>query len=158
MKTQGMRIVEFGFSVDEILKCVFAESAWRALRDKDANKRPAIITEDNRIVLEFMMQDAYVNICSRFIGYIKAYDFRSIDTGIMTLSLAIPEQLDSLLDSILQKRIEHAMTCYVLYMCYDTEGYSVASDEYHQRYSTAINSVRGSLTSPTTARITLNWL
>lgn len=144
---QGKRIVTFGFSVEELLKCIYAESAWRALRDKDTMKRPAIITADNRKILNTMVQDAYVDICARLIGCISSYDFNSLPSGILTLSLAVAEQLPSIHDSMMQKRLERALVYNVLSACYFTgdNEYSIASEKYEKEYIRSINAVRATL-------------
>lgn len=140
--TENVTILQF--DADEIMKSVFAECALVALSGSEEQPRPTPVTRDNRNLLYAILANGYFAISSALIGYIECYDFDSLEKGTITIGLNIPPALKKLPSyaSLMQKRIEYALTYFIVAEIYRPEPYGQEIAEgYSQLYNKAVKRI-----------------
>ncbi|MDD2961140.1 MAG: hypothetical protein PHR45_03540 [Muribaculaceae bacterium] len=114
------------FDLDQILKIVMAQQAMHRLSSENYRG----ISQDNRTMLNMFAANGYIYICSRMMGYIASYDMTDIDNGFLTLEIMLPQNNQNQAN-ILRRKIETALSSYILSEIYRTDEHSSSLSEYY---------------------------
>lgn len=104
-------------SLEEVLKTVYAESACLALMN-DSERRPAVISSDNRRLLRVYAHNAWLNLACELASVVDYQQFEADDDGesqTLTLTLLIPADAST---QVLRHFAEQYVSMSVLADCY----------------------------------------
>lgn len=137
--------VEFSFCIDEILKFLYAESAYNALSHTHSVQRPYLLTPANKDILKVIVSNGFIEATNRLMAYITNYEFYNIGNDTLSLSLKIPKHLHPTYHKRLHHNIERAIAYYALHHCYSDTSTPKLAESYRNIYKSAIHAILQSL-------------
>ncbi len=149
---KNTRKVTISISLSQVLKTVYAESACLALMN-DGERRPAVISSDNRRLLTLYCRNAWLNLAGELAGVVDSDAF-AVDDDENATTLTIPLLLE---DEVPPKALRHYAERYVSAMvladCYAM--HSNICDRFRDMAASALSGLR--LAATLTSR-TAYWL
>ncbi len=150
--------LKVNLSVAEILKRVYANSAWRAMDLNNKIDYPEVITSDRKPILNIMVKDALTHCIARLASFITGYNITMIDNDFISIDMIVPRGLTTAKCRIVADSFEQAVALIVLGKCYDTSHYSpTISEEYAQDAAEKIRYLKVMLNTSCTPS-TAGWL
>ncbi len=133
------RKVTISISISQVLKTVYAESACMALMS-DGERRPAIISSDNRRLLTLYCRNAWLSLAGELASIVDAEAF-TVDDDDNATTLALPLLL---VDDVPAKTLRHYAERYIAAMvladCYAMR--SKACDRFRDMAASALSGLR----------------
>ena len=113
-------------SVDETLRQIYAESAWRVALKASEGKSEPRLTKDNRALLMVKFGEGYDSLCRKIMGYVRDYDDgRCLHGEAKTVIKPAHEYPSATIRSI-RGAMEQYLVVYVLWAMYGDEKYSAS--------------------------------
>ncbi len=112
-----VKTIVISLDSEQMRREIYAESACVALMEGE--ERPPIITDDNRKLVNVLIDNAFVEFVSEFLAFIDSDDYHAPGNGVVEIPLLVPVDTRTPAPT-LRRLVEKMIADAVLESCYES--------------------------------------
>ncbi|MGN0214071.1 MAG: hypothetical protein ACI4AH_04595 [Muribaculaceae bacterium] len=127
---QYTNIITVSIDIENLLKSVYAESAWLKATNLTAGTDSPLLNPDRRAMAMMLLGEAYAELCTSIGAYITGSNANSFaDDGMLKMELRYSSRSHSDATIGLSTMMSQTLACHILSLAYPSMPY------YDKRYS-----------------------